>query len=369
MTIGYMWDTLYGWVDTGTGSLTGANLAARLQPISHHLAHPDTKRRFHELISTSGQLDHMTPIKPLPARDEDILRVHTGEHLENVRRVSALEHGGDAGDGVTYLGNGGLEIAMLAAGGAIQMVKSLVQGDIDSGYALVNPPGHHAPRDGAMGFCIFNNTSVAAAYARDKLGLDRVAIVDWDVHHGNGTQDIWWEDPSVLTISLHQHLCFPPESGYVGERGAGKGHGYNLNVPMPPGCGNGAYLYAMETVVLPALQAFRPQLIIVGCGFDASIMDPLARMMVTSEGFRAMARRIIDSADELCEGRILFVQEGGYSPHYVPFCGLAVIQELTGKRALPDPYLDFLSGMGGAELLDEQRTCIDGAEPLIESLR
>ncbi|MBL7252202.1 class II histone deacetylase [Alloalcanivorax marinus] len=369
MATGYLWDTLYGWMDTGTGGLTSANLAARVQPISHHLAHPDTKRRFHELVRASGQFQSLTPVNARPARDEDILRVHTAGHLERMRELSARETGGDAGDGVTHLGNGGLEIALLAAGGAIEMAKSVVGGEIDNGYALVNPPGHHAPRDAAMGFCIFNNSSVAAAYARHELGLERVAIVDWDVHHGNGTQDIWWEDPSVLTLSLHQHLCFPPESGYLHERGGGAGQGYNLNVPMPPGCGNGAYLHAMDTVVLPALRAYRPQLIIVGCGFDASIMDPLARMMVTSEGFRSMTRRIREAAGDLCEGRLMFIQEGGYSPHYVPFCGLAVLQELAGEGGLEDPYLEFLSGMGGAELLDEQRARIEDAVPLIDALR
>lgn len=369
MATGYIWNTLYGWVDTGTGSLTSANLGARLQPIGHHLAHPDTKRRFHELVCASGQIDHLTSIQAKPARDKDILRVHTAEHLENMKRVSALPTGGDTGDGITTMGNGGLEIAMLSAGGAIEMVKKVVSREVSNGYALVNPPGHHAPRAGAMGFCIFNNTSVAAAYAREELGLDRVAIVDWDVHHGNGTQDIWWNDPSVLTISLHQHLCFPANSGFTTERGEGEGLGYNLNIPLPPGGGNAAYIYAMEKVVLPALRAYKPQLIIVGSGFDASMMDPLARMMVTASGFRQMARQIIDCAEEVCEGRIAFVQEGGYSPHYLPFCGQAVIEELTGVRTLADPYAEFLGGMGGDTLLDAERACVDEAANLLSGLR
>lgn len=369
MATGYIWNTLYGWVDTGTGSLASANLAARLQPIGHHLAHPDTKRRFHELVCASGQIDHLTTIKAKPARDKDILRVHTAEHLANMQRVSALATGGDTGDGITTMGNGGLEIAMLSAGGAIELVKQVVSREVSNGYALVNPPGHHAPRAGAMGFCIFNNTSVAAAYAREELGLDRVAIVDWDVHHGNGTQDIWWNDPSVLTISLHQHLCFPANSGFTDERGEGEGLGYNLNIPLPPGGGNAAYAYAFEKVVLPALRAYQPQLIIVGSGFDASMMDPLARMMVTASGFRQMARQIIDCAEEVCEGRIAFVQEGGYSPHYLPFCGQAVIEELTGVRTLADPYGEFLGGMGGDTLLDAERARVDEAAALLDALR
>lgn len=280
MAIGYVWNTLYGWVDTGTGSLAAANLAARMQPISHHLAHPDTKRRFHELVCASGQIEHLTPVAAIEASDADILRAHSAAHLENMKRVSNLPTGGDTGDGITMMGNGGLEIARLSAGGAIELTRKVASGDLSSGYALVNPPGHHAPRDAAMGFCIFNNTSVAAGYAREVLGMDRVAILDWDVHHGNGTQDIWWRDASVLTISLHQHLCFPADSGYRSERGEGPGHGYNINVPLPPGGGNAAYLYAMDQVVLPALRTYRPQLIIVGAGFEQAAQRGNALMQV-----------------------------------------------------------------------------------------
>lgn len=369
MAIGYVWNTLYGWVDTGTGSLAAANLAARMQPISHHLAHPDTKRRFHELVCASGQIEHLTPVAAIEASDADILRAHSAAHLENMKRVSNLPTGGDTGDGITMMGNGGLEIARLSAGGAIELTRKVASGELASGYALVNPPGHHAPHDAAMGFCIFNNTSVAAGYAREVLGMDRVAILDWDVHHGNGTQNIWWRDASVLTISLHQHLCFPADSGYRSERGEGPGHGYNINVPLPPGGGNAAYLYAMDQVVLPALRTYRPQLIIVGSGFDASMLDPLARMMVTATGFRQMARRAIDCATEICDGRIVFVQEGGYSPHYLPFCGLAVIEELTGVRSLADPYGDFLAGMGGDTLQPAERAAVDEVVPLLADIR
>ena len=368
MTTGYLWNTLYGWVDTGTGSLAAANLAERMQPVSHHLAHPDTKRRFHELVSVSGLRDHLVDVVARPATDADILRVHTEQHLSIIKEISARPTGGIAGDGVTMLGNGGLDIALLSAGGAIELVKQVVAGELRNGYALVNPPGHHAPRNQAMGFCIFNNTSVAAAYARNVLGLDRVAIVDWDVHHGNGTQDIWWTDPSVLTISIHQHLCFPANMGFVTERGEGDGHGYNLNIPLPPGSGNAAYQHAFERVVIPALEAYRPQLIIVGSGFDASILDPLARMMVTAAGFRKLARMVIDCADRICGGKIACVQEGGYSPHYLPFCGLAVIEELAEVRLLDDPYQGFISTMGGDTLQQHEREWIENAAVLVKDI-
>ncbi|WP_459548314.1 class II histone deacetylase [Nocardia sp. X0981] len=363
MTVGYVWNTVFGWVDTGSGSLFPADATTGLQPIGHHLAHPDTKRRFHELVAVSGLLDRLHPVRAVPASEEDILRVHTPEHLARIKEESLLPKGGDAGDGCSPFGRGGYEIAALSAGGAIQLVAQVVAGTIDTGYALVNPPGHHATRASGMGFCIFNNVSIAAAYAREVLGLERIAIVDWDVHHGNGTQEIWYSDPSVLTVSIHQHLCFPPNSGFRAERGTGAGEGYSLNIPLPPGSGDAAYSYALDEVVIPALRAFRPELVIVASGFDASILDPLARQMVTSAGFAQLTRRMLDTAAEVCSGRIAFVQEGGYSPYYVPFCGVAVLRELLGDTFEPDPYTPIVSTQGGDVLLDHEGAAVRAAVP------
>ena len=336
--IGYVWNTLYSWMDTGSGPVFAANFEAKLQPISHHMAHPDTKRRFNELVCTSGQMDLLTSIKAVAATDEDILRVHTPAVLDNLKRISGLAGGGDVGDGITHVGNGALNIA------------------------------YHATRNQSMGFCLFNNTSVAAAYAKDVLGLKRVAIVDWDVHHGNGTQDIWWEDSSVLTISLHQNLCFPSDSGFTSERGEGEGFGYNLNIPLPPGGGNAAYHYAFEKVVIPALKKYQPELIIIGSGFDASIMDPLGRMMVTADGFKTMAKMAVDCAEEVCGGRIAFIQEGGSSPQYLPFCGVAVVQALTQCDTIGDSLIGLVGGMGGDILLEHEKQIVDEVEKLLVDL-
>lgn len=368
MTTGYVWNTVYGWADTGSGSLFPSDATTGLQPIGHHLAHPDTKRRFHELVAVSGILDELRSIRAVPAGEEDILRVHTPEHLARIKAESLQPKGGDAGDGCSPFGRGGYEIAALSAGGAIELVKAVVGGTVDNGYALVNPPGHHAMRATGMGFCIFNNVSVAAAYAKAVLGVERVAIVDWDVHHGNGTQDIWDADPSVLTISIHQHLCFPPQSGFREERGTGDGHGYAINIPLPPGSGDAAYLHAVDRVVAPALRAFRPELVLVASGFDASILDPLARQMVTSSGFRQLTRALLDLAAQLCDGRIAFIQEGGYSPHYVPFCGVAVLRELLGKEFAADPYTPIVSTQGGDVLLAHEAEAIAAAVPLLDVL-
>ena len=216
-------------------------------------------------------------------------------------------------------------------------------------YAPVRPPGHHAEPTLGRGFCIFGNAAIGVMHAREARGLARVAVVDWDVHHGNGTQKAFYADPSVLTISIHQDNCYPPDSGHVHEIGEGPGEGFNLNVPLPPGSGVGAYVAAFERVVAPALRAFAPELIVVASGLDANTMDPLAHMLVHSDGYRQLTRIVLDVADEVCGGRLVVEHEGGYSPAYVPYCGLAVVEELAGVRGtIADPFLPGLRVHGGS---------------------
>lgn len=365
-TVGYLWDTLYGWTDTGSGGFTPADPAAGLQPIGHHVAHADTKRRFHEAVQVSPLRNHLTTLEPEHALDEDLLRVHAAEHVELIKTQSQNPKGGDAGDGVSPFGKGGYDIGRLAAGGAMRAVEAVVKGEVDTAYALINPPGHHAERARGRGFCLFNNASVAAAYAKEKLGLTRVAIVDWDVHHGNGTQEIWWDNGDVLTISLHQNKCFPPESGFREDNGTCAGQGAALNIPLPPGSGNAVYELAVKDVVIPALKAFQPELIIVASGFDASVMDPLARQMVTQQGFKNMTEQILGVAEEICDGKIAFVQEGGYSPYYLPVCGLGVLEVLTGTdTGFGDPFAALFSTQGVDDLFDHQRHEVAEAAKLV----
>jgi acetoin utilization deacetylase AcuC-like enzyme len=211
---------------------------------------------------------------------------------------------------------------------------------------------------------------LAIKSARATHGVAKVAVVDWDVHHGNGTQAAFYDDPDTLTISIHQDNLFPAASGTLAERGAGAGEGYNLNIPLPPGCGNGAYLEAMRRVVLPALDKFRPDVIVVACGFDASGADPLGRMMVTSEGYRAMTAMLMDAADRLCGGRLMMTHEGGYSASYVPYCGLAVLEQLSGIRTgVEDPFQPVLGDYGQQDLQPHQSTAIAAAEALLASIR
>jgi len=333
---GYVWHEHYTWHDTGThaGLLPAGGF---VQPFSNFEA-PESKSRFAGLVEVSGLIDDLVTVAARRASEEDILRVHTREHLERIKAASA-NAGGDAGDGESPFGRGSYEIALLAAGGTIAATEAVLTGQADNAYALVRPPGHHAVRDRGMGYCIFANIAVAIEWARANHGIRRVAVVDYDVHHGNGTQTIYETDPDVLTISIHQDGLFPADSGGLDETGVGPGVGTALNIPLPAGCGNGAYLHAVQRVVLPALRAFRPELILVASGFDAGACDPLGRMTVTATGFASIANQLVAAAEELCQGRLVMSHEGGYSPVYVPFCGLAVLEALSGRTTgVGDPF-------------------------------
>lgn len=328
MATGYVWHELYGFHDTGTnaGLLPGSLV---LQPY-FHFESPESKQRFNSLIEVSGLAEHLVKIQPEPATDEDILRCHTREHLERIKRESDQPRGGDAGDGTSPFGHQGFHIAALAAGGAIAALQSVLTGRVRNAYALIRPPGHHARPETGMGFCMFGNAAIAIANARTSHPGLRVATVDWDVHHGNGTQAIFYDNPEVLTISIHQDDLFPRDSGGIGERGEGAGEGFAINCPMLAGSGNGAYLDAMTRVVVPALRRFNPDVIVVPSGFDASCFDPLGRQSVTATGYRQMTRILMDVADDVCDGRIAMTHEGGYSPTYVPLCGVTVLSEMSG---------------------------------------
>ena len=338
---GYVWHERFAWHDTGTGAgLVPAG--GMVQPFTH-LESPESKARLASLVEVSGISSSLTRLAIAPATDDDLLRVHTAEHVARMRSESASKHGGDAGDGYSPFGPGSYEIALLAAGGTSAAVAAVMAGEVRNAYALVRPPGHHAVRETGMGFCMFANIAIAIERARVAQPDLRVAVVDFDVHHGNGTQGIYYDDPNTLTISLHQEQLFPVESGFIAENGAGAGAGFCINVPLYAGSGNGTYLAAFEQVVLPALRAYRPDLIVVACGFDAASMDPLGSMTVTSTGFREMARLLTAVADELCGGRLVMSHEGGYSPVYVPYCGLAVIEAMSGIDSdVVDPFIHLL---------------------------
>ena len=285
------------------------------------------------------------------------------DYVERIRELSQ-GHGGDAGSEAPF-GNGSFEIACLAAGGTITAIDAVLGGTVDNAYALVRPPGHHALPGLGMGFCLFANVAVGVRHAQAARGVGRVAVVDWDVHHGNGTQAVFWDDPSVLAISLHQDGLYPSASGLLTETGAGAAAGTTLNVPLPAGSGTGAYLDALDRAVVPALEAFAPELIVIACGFDAGALDPLGRMLLPASAFGAMTERLLAAAARLCQGRLVASHEGGYSAGHVPFCGLAVIEALSGLSAGIDDPFAYLAAVPGQELQPHQRAAVDSAAALV----
>lgn len=356
---------LYMWHNTGNyaGPMPYGN---PVQPDTH-AENPETKRRFRNLLEVAGLTPALYPIAPREATEAEILRFHTPEYLAKLKALSA-EHGGDAGI-FTPLGRGSYDIALLSAGGVLAALEAIMDGQVDNAYALVRPPGHHALADMGMGFCLLGNAAIAGFHALEHYGLERIAFVDWDVHHGNGTQSAFYSDPRALTISVHQDNCFPPDSGHLHERGNGEGEGFNINVPLPPGSGVGAYGAAWDRVVIPALDAYRPQLIVVPSGFDAGAYDPLGRMQMHSGGYRALTRKLMDAAERHCDGRLLLCHEGGYNTWTVPFFGLAVMETLSGVRTgTEDPFLDMQAALGGQDLQPHQSEAIARAEALLAGL-
>jgi acetoin utilization deacetylase AcuC-like enzyme len=352
----YNFQELYLWHDNRGGAGTFPP-GLTVQPGEHYES-PETKRRLNNLLEVSGILDHVVRIKATAASMDQLELCHYREYVEKIQNLSKKQ-GGEAGIGVPF-GVGSFDIAALAVGGVIAIAEAVWKQEVQNGYALVRPPGHHAVAHQGMGFCIFANLAITAKWLMKAHGVKRLAIVDWDVHHGNGTQELFYESDECLTISIHQNGLWPPESGKFRERGKGRGQGYNLNVPLPAGSGNGAYLEAFEKIVLPAIAVHRPEIILVACGFDASVNDPLGRMMVTSTGFRRMTQMLVESASKLCDGKLVFANEGGYSLSYVPYCGLAVIEELAGFRtSVIDPNLAKRDSIPGQTLESHQEQVIN----------
>ncbi|GAB3052348.1 class II histone deacetylase [Sediminivirga luteola] len=360
---GYVWHERFAWHDTSThvGFLPAGGL---LQP-HHHYESTESKARMAGLIEVSGASELMTRLPFEPVAEEQITAVHDAQYVARIKRESA-ERGGDAGDGASPFGPGSYDIARMAAGGTLAALDAVLDGQVQNAYALVRPPGHHAEPQSGMGFCLFSNVGIAIQAARAAGKISRVAIVDIDVHHGNGAQRIFWDDPDVLTVSLHQDRLFPLDSGMREETGGENAPYSSLNVPLPAGSGDGAYELAIAEVAVPAVRAFQPDVVIVSCGFDASMADPLGRMCVTAGGYARMTRQLVDLAEETSGGKLVFSHEGGYSPEYVPFCGLAVVETLAGKEELtPDPFGWAYGAYPVHEVTDAQREAVDAAAAVL----
>lgn len=356
---GYVFEELYMWHDPGSISFS-----KWVEP-GEHWENADSKRRLHGILAASGLLDKLIHIKARHATRDDITKFHTGEYHDRILEMSN-NNGGDAGE-IARFSKGGYEIAALSAGGLLAAIDSIVNGEIDNAYCLVRPPGHHATPSLGMGFCIFNNVGIAAHYARSlNVGIKKIAIIDYDVHHGNGTQDGFYDDNNTLFVSLHQDNNYPIGTGRMTELGTENAYGKTINVPLPPGTGNGGYQYAFDRVVIPAVYRFQPDFIFVSSGFDASFCDPLGRQMLSSESFGIFTEKLLKAADDLCQGKILFSHEGGYSKDYVPFCGIAVIEKLSNETsAVVDSYLDECKAKGYHDCQPHQAAVADAVAALV----
>jgi len=279
-----------------------------------HLApagHPERSARLEAVgRAIAGFEPHVARQATRPADDEELLRIHDHAHLHAIEAAVARAPGHLDPD--TFVSERSLEVARVAAGSAIDLALLSSGPGAGVGLAAVRPPGHHAEGDRAMGFCLFNNVAIAARALQVSGGLEKILILDWDVHHGNGTQHSFEADPSVLYVSTHQYPYYPG-TGDAGEAGMGAGLGATVNVPMPAGCGDAEYVGVLQRVLVPVARTFAPDMILVSCGFDAHADDPLASMDVTGRGYLEMTRIVRALADELCGGRLCFVLEGGYA--------------------------------------------------------
>lgn len=296
--------------------------------------HPESPHRLETIYNMLEEKDMAKKFVDIKARDatrEELGYIHTQEYISRI--ASTKTRSKVILDPDTHTSPRSWEAAILAAGGFLALIDKLMQNKIDNGFALVRPPGHHAEADRAMGFCLFNNIAIGAKYAINKYNLERVLIIDWDIHHGNGTQRSFYEDPQVLYFSTHQYPYYPGTGG-VKELGAGKGKGFTINVPLSSGVGDDEYAGLFMEILRPVTFEFEPQIILVSAGFDTYFDDPLGGMEVTPEGFARLAKIILELAEKTCEGKVLFILEGGYNLKGLRESVKAVLQVLLGEYGL-----------------------------------
>ncbi|MSP38040.1 MAG: histone deacetylase [Deltaproteobacteria bacterium] len=315
--------------------------------------HPERPERVKVLLDLAAELEpaKFQLLTPNPARRADIEATHGADFVRLIEATAQHNHYALDGDTITCRDSFG--VALLAVGGFLGLLDAIAAKEAQNGFALVRPPGHHALRQRAMGFCLFNTMAIGAEYLRRTHGAKRVMIVDWDVHHGNGTQDAFYSDPSVLFLSTHQYPYYPG-SGAVNEVGVGAGAGFTINIPLPAGCADREYLQVFQDIVAPAVERFAPDWILVSAGFDPHRDDPLGGMGVSEEGFAAMAERLVALAQKLAGGRIAFLLEGGYDLGALKNSVAAVL----GAMSEPSP-----AAPGHLKLADSR------IEPLLRRIR
>ena len=309
---GVIWDPVYLDHETDEG----------------HPDHPRRLRRLYDGLRTWPGANRFTSVTPEPASDREILLVHSPAYLKQVK--ATVGKGGAALSADTLACDRSFHVATMAVGGTIKAIRLVLDGSISHALVLSRPPGHHAEPTRAMGYCIFNNVAIGAMAARTLMGLGRVMVVDWDLHHGNGTQHVFERDPAVFFFSSHQFPHYPG-TGHPTETGLGPGEGTTMNVPLMRGCGDGEFVAIYRRLLLPVTQAFKPDLILVSAGFDIHAADPLGAMRVSPAGFAGLTRLILDLARQTCGGRVVFCLEGGYDAGAVADGAMAMIDEMTGR--------------------------------------
>jgi len=316
MKVGFVYDPIYFEHDTGQ--------------------HPENAKRLEAIIShleMTGLKRQLTLIKPRAASMEELLPVHDEYYISHIQDVA--QKGGGWLDADTVMSSNSYEAALYAAGGVIRATEAVMNEEVDSAFALVRPPGHHAIYERAMGFCLFNNLAIATKCALANYKLERILIVDFDVHHGNGTQAAFYDNPHVLYISTHEYP-FYPGTGSIEEAGSEAAEGTTINIPLPAGSGDAEYLEVFEQIIVPAAIRFKPQLILVSAGYDAHWADELALMQVSVTGFAQMVKIIKGLGDELCDGRLVFSLEGGYNLEALATSVKATFDMLLGNTAIED---------------------------------
>lgn len=314
MTTGFLYDDRFLDHDAGPGH------PERRERLSSTMAH----------LRAQDWFEQLQMLAPRIADESSIEGVH--DHDLIVRARSACEQGLPYLDVMDVgVSRDSFDVALLAAGGAQALADGVITGEVNNAFALCRPPGHHAEHNQALGFCLFNNVAIAARYLQKEHGLDKILILDWDVHHGNGTQHTFEDDPSVLYISTHQYPFYPGTGAYS-ETGIGPGVGATLNCPMPAAAGDEEYRQAFVQKILPKVDQFAPDFVIISAGFDAHVDDPLANICLSTEFFAWMSARLMEAADKHCAGRLISLLEGGYNINTLPLCVEEHLQVLSGRR-------------------------------------
>lgn len=293
-------------------------------------SHPESPQRLEVLYAMLEDPDMVGNFKEVPVRraeKDELLLVHSRDYVEKIAATEGKEY--TYLDPDTQTSAGSYEAALLAAGGFCEAISMVKSGELDNAFALVRPPGHHAERDRAMGFCLFNNVAVGARYAQESLNLNRILVVDWDLHHGNGTQHSFEDDPSILYFSTHQYPYYPG-TGAFKEAGIGRGEGFTINVPLSIGYGDGEFIGTFEEILKPIALEFKPDMILVSTGIDIYMGDPLGGMNVTPEGFAGLTRSIMEIAQACCGGKVVITLEGGYSLEGLRDSVKEVLKEMAG---------------------------------------